>query len=267
MELGWRGVVIQSVTFENILWMTSILGYAALALRLRLTGLHARYRWLFLYCVFVALRGPILAQFPRGKNTYAEFWMVTEAIALVLYFLIVADGFHLIFRSFPAISTWSRWILWIIVPIAIVVTCASLLFDAVREGRQFPILAGFLVAERALVTVLFIFQFLLTICVALFPVPIGRNVVMYSLLFTVYFFCKAAFVFLLNMSGWDWISIVNNALLAVSIGVVGVWLVVLNRAGETQEVRVTEPWDEQQAERILGALHRLNATLTPSRAK
>jgi hypothetical protein len=150
----------------------------------------------------------------------------------------------------------SRRYLKICLGLAIV---ASLLLLQFEQIPRTP-LATFVVIDRALVTSMLFFVMALTAFLVYYPVPINRNVIVYSMGYTVYFLAKASGLLMLN-SNYAWLRQCGFIVVSGSSACMLFWLIGLRREGEEKTLVIGHRWNRENQDQLLAQLKAINASL------
>jgi hypothetical protein len=264
---------------EYLTWLT-IVGYVVLCLRLRREGLDRTYRVFAVYLLFRAARSVALATLPWawygvqnrpyaqfGNNVYGWAWTLTEPVVWLLHVLIVLELYSLVLQNYKGIASMGRWALLAGLTIAILLSSITLPSELSHSAQQSTILRCYFVVSRGLDASLVIFLLFITAFLAWFPVPLSRNVVLYSMVYAFYFITGTLAKLASNLGGVTTWSAVNIAVNCVDLLCLGVWIVFLNRTGEAKTVVVRHAWAPEHEEVLVGQLAAINASLTRSARK
>jgi hypothetical protein len=233
-----------------------------LIVRLWLAGLHRIYPFFFSYLLAELLQTVFGAAIPYKAHVYRYFWMASEGIIACCYTLIVVELYRVVLRDLPGIATISRRYITITVAIA---TVGSLFLLRLEEDPR-NYVSTFLVIERAIVVSLVIFILLVSAFLAYYPIPLNRNVVIYSIGYAVYFLTKAT-ALLVRTLGHHVSPQISTILLVVSSACLLFWALTLNRQGETRAVVVGHKWKVEDEARLLSKLKAINAHLVSAGKK
>jgi hypothetical protein len=227
-----------------------------LIVRLWLGGLERIYPFFFGYLVAELLRTLVGFVVPYKSPQYPHVWAVGEGISTCFYGLIVVELYRLILRDLPGIASIARR--YISVTVAIATAGSLLLLNlGVRPRNYF---STFLIIERAIVFSLVIFILLVTAFLAYYPIPLNRNVVIYSIGYAVYFLTKATALFIRTL-GYHVSQQISTILLAISSACLLFWALTLNRRGEMRTVVVGHKWKKEDEALLLSKLKTINANL------
>jgi hypothetical protein len=233
---------------------------AGLVLRVIVTGLFRTYPYFFGYLLVASLQALILAFLSPGSPSYEYPWMITQALLTCSGVFVLLELYALVLRDLRGIASTSRRYLKICLGLAI---SASLLLLLVENAPIGPITA-FMVIDRALVTSMLIFLLLLTAFMVYYPIPINRNLVVYSIGYAVYFLTKASSLLMLN-THYAWIR--PFAFLVITACTVSMlfWLVGLRSEGAEREMTIGHRWNRENQDELLAQLKAINASLLRGR--
>jgi hypothetical protein len=188
--------------------------------------------------------------------------MVVEGLALCFYALIVLECYSSVLRGLGGIATISRR--YIKVTLMIAVLAAVLLVGLEKTPRT--VFQYFYALDRAVVSSLLVFILLIIIFLIYYPVPLSRNVIVYSVGYAVYFLTKAAALFVRNVSS-ELQSQMSAILMTASTACLMFWWFGLNRSGETRTMVIGHKWHSGDEERLLLQLKAINASLSRAARK
>jgi hypothetical protein len=254
---------MRSLPFEQgLLVLIQAVVLLALCIRLWWAGLHRVYVYFFSYLLVTFVQTCVPLVVPFDSPIYRNVWLVTESVVVCFYVLVVLELYSVILRNLAGIATLSRRYIQISVGAAVAVSLLLLGLEKTSGGT----LAHFFVFERAIMFSLVLFLLLLTAFLVYYPVPLKRNVIVYSIGYAVYFLAKAAAIFINNL-GYYWNRQLSNVRLAACLACLVFWLFALNREGETKTVVLGHHWSAEDEERLLAQLKAINTTLARSARK
>ena len=242
-----------------VIQTTLLMGLCA---RLWWMKLHRVYRYFFAYLLLALLQTAILALVPFDRVHYAYAWVATEALIVCSYALVVLELYTMILGNLAGIARSSRRFIVAAIGAASLLSILLLFLEKAPTG----VTLTFLIFERTIVSSLFVFVFLITAFLVYYPVPLNRNMVVYSIAYAVYFATKAAGLFASNFSH-QWYRQVSTILVGVSTACLMVWMFALNRRGEARTAIIGHRWEPQQGERLLAQLKAINASLARTARK
>jgi|SRR5580658_502186 hypothetical protein len=242
----------------RILNLLIVAGTAILSARLFVAGLHRRYRVFFLYLIFATLHVGVLACIKPGADTYERVWVLTEPFEWLFYVLVVLEIYALVLQDYRGLSTVGRWALIVAVLVALSASGISLMAPSLLTG-QGRLMRYYYVAERAVYFSLVVFVLTILGVLMQYPITLCRNIVVHSMVFSLYFLGNTVLYLLLSMFGKDTIPAI--AYEAVTLAALGIWLVMLNPAGELRKLRLRPHWMPGKEEELVSQLNQLNAAL------
>jgi len=250
------------VALISIFKFLSLAGSGATALRLSINGLYRQYRIFFTYIVFRLANGIWPIFLDTQSRLYMRFWVVTEPIVLILNVLMVLELYRLILNRYPGIYSLSRTFLYVGVPLSVTVSAITLLPKITPQSSQHSrILPYYFAAERGIDLSLAIFILLILVFMAVFRVPLSRNVRIHAGVFSVYFLAGSMALLTRTLFGLRVGDLVNLLLTGTSCGCILAWFFLLDPRGESLPAPAS-PAEPAKEERILVHLDALNRTLS-----
>jgi hypothetical protein len=235
---------------------------ATLVARMWIADLHRIYPFFFLYLLADLLQTLIGVSIPFKGPAYPYFWVASEGTIACCYALIVIELYRVVLRDLPGIATISRRYITVTVAVA---TVGSLLLLRLEEAPA-NYVSVFFVIERAIVFSLVIFILLVSAFLAYYPIPLNRNVVIYSIGYAVYFLTKATALFVRTLGHYV-LPQISTVLLVVSSVCLLFWVLTLSRQGELRAVVIGHKWKREDEARLLSKLKAINASLVESGKK
>jgi predicted neutral ceramidase superfamily lipid hydrolase len=224
----------------------------------RLIGL---YPFFFAFLLFSAGRSFSLWDVPPNTNRYAQIWLFTEPAIWVLHILVAYEIQRRVLKDFPGVASLGRWAFMVALAAAVVVSSLTLLPDLFSSVKDFPLLQLYNVVRRGVATTLLIFLLLLSGFLVWFPVPLARNLVIHSLIFTFWSLSVTGSLFVRNIFGPETAVVVSTALLGFNCVCLASWFFLLNRNGEEVKTVLLHPFRPEMEEQLLGHLAALNRGL------
>lgn len=235
-------------------------GAVLLGTRLYSSGLHRRYPAFFLFMIFFALQNATVVVLGGASGAYQKVWVLTEPIEWFFYAWVVLELFSLVLEDYRGLRTVGRWALIAATAIALLASVFSLAVPshATTQGR---LMAYYYVAERAVYFSLVVFLLTILVLLTRYPITLNRNIVVHSVVFSVYFLTGTAIFLMLSTRGFGVLPIAAYVTRAVNVGAVGAWLALLNSAGEWRAQRLRPAWMPGHEDRLSSQLNSLNAAL------
>ncbi|HXN49851.1 MAG TPA: hypothetical protein VN893_24580 [Bryobacteraceae bacterium] len=259
-----------------VAWAT-LASFFVLYLRLRQQGLQHVYRFFAAFVLFRAVRDLALVALPAlwyglhhrpyvrlGNNVYAWVWVLLEPPMWILHILVVLELYSLVLQNYKGIASMGRWAVFAGLTVAVVLSCATLPAEMSHSAEHYTLLRWAFVASRGVHASLVIFLLFITAFLAWFPVPLNRNVVLYSMVYALYFITDTLAQMAYNLLGLAGRNAVNFANDGMELLCLWVWIVFLNRAGEAKPVIIGHAWTAQHEDELMGQLAAINTSLTRS---
>jgi hypothetical protein len=244
----------------RILDLLILAGTAILSVRLLATGLHRRYRVFFSFLIFETLRLGVVACLESASDAYQKFFVLTEPLEWLLFVLVVLEIFALVLQDYRGLATVGRWALITAVLVALLASGITLMAPS-QTTIQGHLMRYYYVAERAVYFSLVVFLLSILGFLMQYPITLSRNIIVHSMVFSIYFLGNTVLYLLLSMSGAGSAPAVGHALSAVTLAAVGAWLMLLNPAGEVRKLRLRPQWMPGREEELVSQLNHLNAAL------
>jgi hypothetical protein len=248
-----------SEQFLSALQTVALIG---VCLRMWQSGLQRVYVYFFSYLLLVLLETLVLALAGYGTVAYGYLWMAAEALALCFYTLIVLECYSTVLRDLEGIASISRRYIKITISVAVLI--ALLLLGLERSPKT--VFGYFYALDRAVVSSLLVFVLLITVFLVYYPIPLSRNVIVYSVGYAVYFLTKAAALFVRNVNN-QWQPQISALLIGTSTFCLMFWFIGLNRRGETKTVVIGHKWRPDDEARLISQLKTINASLSRAARK
>jgi len=220
------------------------------------TKLFRKYPCFFGYLLVACAQALVFLLVPYDSASYRDWWLITQALLTCFCALIVLELYGLILSDLTGIASFSRLYLKISIGVAILVSLLLLLVEKTPHDRY----SGFMVVDRAIVTSLLVFVLLLTAFLVYYPIPINRNLVVYSIGYAVYFLAKAGFLLAVNVSNTGY-RLFGIAVITASTVCMLFWLVGLSSRGEEKTLVIGHRWNREDQDKVLERLKAINASL------
>lgn len=251
----------------RILSLLIAAGTASLSIRLFAIGLYRRYRIFFFYMIFATVQLGVLASIGEDNGAYQKVWVLTEPLEWLFYVLVVLEIYALVLQDYRGLSTAGRWVLVLAVLVALLASGISLAAPSQLTG-QGSLMRYYYVVERAVYFSLAVFLLSILGFLMQYPITLNRNVIVHSMVFSVYFLGYTVFYLLLSMRRKESTAQLQAFIFAITYGLdtimlaaIGAWLVMLNPAGELRKVSLRPQWMPGREEELVSQLNHLNAAL------
>jgi hypothetical protein len=247
---------------QQVLLALEIAALVALCLRLWVGGLYRNYPYFFGYLVLEFAQALIPVLVPLESRLYRDLFVASEAAIVVFYVLVVLELYSKILWDMPGISRLAHRFVRLVMLLA---TILALLPFALEKNTS--TLTGYVfLFERVVMSALVVFLLLIGVFLLYYPVPLGRNVIVYLSGYAVAFL-TAATVTLINNLGYFWNRLLGEMNMCIFVGCLMFWFFMLSRAGEDRRVVVGHQWNPGADQRLLAQLDAINASLSGSRGK
>jgi hypothetical protein len=235
-------------------------GSVSLSARLYFLGLHRRYRAFFLFLIFSALQSGVAASLNPTGDLYQKVWVLTEPIGWFCYVWVVLELYALVLQDYMGLYTVGRWSLIAAICVALAASWFSLIVPS-HSTHQGHLMRYYYVAERAVYFSLVVFLLTILVLLTRYPIALNRNIIVHSMVFSMFFLSNTVIFLLLSTAGFGAIRLATYAIQGVDLGALGIWLAMLNTAGEHRRQTLRPAWIPGREEQMLGQLNSLNVAL------
>jgi hypothetical protein len=239
----------------------SLLGSGLTAIKLFRSGLYRRYRVFFWYFVFRVPNGIWPLVFPTRSAQYFWLYVITLPLDWVFYILVVRELVGLVLAEYKGLYTLGRWAMYFSLAVSVTLSIVSLLvprFTTTPQRSRGIYL--FIATDRGVTFCLAVFLVLMLFLVSRYPVSLGRNVVVHTALYTIFFLSNTLSGLLKSVFGVRLYAAADTGLMGVAAACVFAWFFLLSPSGE--EIHVHLPsYGPESEKRILLQLDSLNRTL------
>jgi hypothetical protein len=247
---------------QQILLVVQIVALSTLCLRMWLAGLHRVYVYFFGYLVLELLQSLIPVLVPLGSPLYRDAFVASQALIVSFYALVVLELYAKVLGDLTGIASVARRYIQIILVLAIGI---ALVLLGLVQSETTP--TGYLFTfERTVLASLVLFVLLITLFLIYYPVPLGRNVIVYLMGYVIYFLTRSTVELVINL-GHYWIRVLSSLEMTVSVLCLTFWIMTLSREGETRRAVVGHQWNPADEQRLRAQLDAINASLLRSHGK
>lgn len=249
---------------ERGLWGVVYAAQVILLLRLRQQGLHRRYRFFAWYLAAQIAEASTLLLLRQGTTAYGSAYAAFVPVLGLCAAMATLEVYDLVLRDYPGIRTLGRWAVLGGLTAALVIAGLTLAPDLSNAAEVYPLMRSFHVFQRALYSALLLFVLFISAFLVWFPVPLTRNAVLHTIVFTVGFAGKSLALLLRNVGGVELRLISSTLNLAIAAACLAAWTLFLTRRGEQQTVVFGHRWQPGDSDRLVKQLDALNTTLLRS---
>jgi hypothetical protein len=247
---------------QQILLTVEIAALLTLCVRMWLAGLHRVYVNFFRYLVLELSQALIPLVVPIESRLYRDLFVLSQALIVAFYALVVLELYSVILRNLEGIASVARRYIKITLAFAILLSLLPLFV----EKPPNTLTAYLFIFERPILSSLVAFVLLITGFLVYYPIPLGRNAIIYLAGYAIYFPTIAMMALFQNL-GYFWNRQLGSVEMAVSVGCLIFWLLALSRQGENKRVVVGHQWNPGDDQRLLAQLEAINANLLRWRRK
>jgi hypothetical protein len=252
---------MSSAAASILQYVTAALSFLAI-FKLWRTHLYQRYKALFAFLI-------LFLSYSLGTNLFSNYrspgyrlyWEITQPLTWLLSVLVVLELYSLILEPYKGLATFGRWIQYAGFTLATIVSLLVMLPGIqARPKRGNAVILYYYPIERGVDFGMLVFLLFLLVWLTQYPVPLSRNVVVHSVVYTALFFSNSFGMFLAIFFNYQ-LSVTVSLFLS---GVLGLcllaWLVFLTPKGEEIRVRIPR-FSALHEARVLDQLDALNRTL------
>ncbi|MCL4840245.1 MAG: hypothetical protein KJZ79_00310 [Bryobacteraceae bacterium] len=250
---------------EQALWIAQTILYGVLLARLISLGLAAQHRCLIAYLGLSMVGALLLMALQFNTNAYAYTWAGTVIVRSGLAALVVREIAAQVLVEYRGLSLLSRnSMVWVVVLCALG-SLAAISYGFDFSGESFPFLRILLLFDQMMALTLMFCLVILLGFVLWFPMPLARNVQLYSFGFLIPLFATGVTVAVRMLGGPEWHRPMSGISTLVNIVCLGWWTICLRAGVESQASAAIIPRGPETERRLLGQLAELNQVLESRR--
>jgi hypothetical protein len=247
---------------QQVLLLLEIVALLTLCIRLWWAGLHKVYSYFFGYLVLEFLQCLIPVVVPIRSYLYRNLFVASQGLIVVFYALVVLELYAKALRDLAGIASIARRFIRVTLVLSFLIAVLPFWWE---KGTA-TMTGYFFTFERTVVSALVVFVLLISGFLVYYPVPLGRNVVVYLAGYTVFFLAASTASFIVNL-GYFWARLLSSFQMVVAVLCLLFWVLTLNRKGEARQVVVGHQWNPADELRLLSQLEAINASLLRSGRK
>lgn len=252
---------MSSAAFVFCFQILTLVGVLLTIVKLCRTGLYHRYRMFFVFFLFLVPNTiwPLLIDTSSGAYEY--FWAGTEPFAWLFYVLVIFELYRLVLEKHRGLYSLGRWMMYGALAISVFISILSLLPHITPSMPQRSRMLGYYFATaRGVYSSMALFILLILLFLSRYPIPLSRNVLVHTGVYSTYFLSGTLGLLLRGLFGLHLDVQVNLFLTGMSSACTLAWFILLTKRGE--ETRANIPlFGPEYEERALRQLDALNATL------
>jgi hypothetical protein len=244
----------------GLLWL-SVAAIAALMLKLRVSGLSATYRYLFIYLAVHLFETTILLLDTAYGKLYRYSYVAGQGLKTALAILVVLELNRLALAEQPALARFGQRTVGFVFAAAAALAVCGLVLDSSVPPGQTRIVHNFLTFERTMNVCVLIFLMLISFFMVWFPVRLKKNVALYIGGFAIYSLARSSGLLLINVLPVRYTVSLGTAMLVVRIGCLLTWFFALRPEGEETTTVLGHRWSPAAAGRLTDQLESINTSL------
>ncbi|HEY7392395.1 MAG TPA: hypothetical protein VH640_28000 [Bryobacteraceae bacterium] len=233
------------------------------AVKLWRSGLSKKYRALTSFLLFFCLYTLSILIFFRGLNSpaYRIYWYATQPLTWLLSVWLVLELYSLILEKHKGLATLGRWAQYVGFSLATLISFLVMMPEIRAGGHgSKAIFAYYYAVERGVDCGMLVFLIVILFWLTQYPVPLSRNVILHSFVYTILFFADSLGLFARVFFGKQlWYSASNTLTVVFALCILA-WLLFLTPKGEEIRLRLLQ-FSADDEERVLAQLESLNRTL------
>jgi hypothetical protein len=235
----------------------------ASAVKLWRTGLFKRYRaltayllssWLYSVCILVFFHD-------FHSPAYKLWWEIFQPLTWVFSVWLILELYSLILEKHKGLATFGRWVQYVGFGLATLISVLVMAPQLHQGGHgSSSIVAYYLAIERGVDCGMLVFLLVILFWLTQYPVPLSRNVLVHSFVYTTLFFTNSLGMFAQMFFGVQLRQSADTVLTAIFVLSLLAWAILLTPKGEEIRMRLLH-FSPEEEERVLQTLESLNRTL------
>jgi hypothetical protein len=231
-----------------------------LLVRLFVNGLLPRYKAFGFYLLFSLARGVALALIDRQTSAYGYTYLYTTPILQAAYFAVVLEIYGQVLRQYRGLSFLGRGTMIFAMGVSAATALLGNWMELDFSHEPYVLLRLVFLLETTVAKMLLVFLLLLVAFLVYYPVPLRRNLLIYTFGFTVALATVSLGILLRNLDPAKVLMASALRMAAYSVTLL-TWLVSFRRSWETEVASSPVPYSEEHGRRLLGQLDAMNSYL------
>src|ERR1700730_13570395 len=236
---------------ERSLWLFHLILSGVLAARFFQLKLARTYRFFVTYLLFDTARSLLSWSFSPGSMVYRNIWRITQPIIWLLYVLVVLELCSLVFREYRGIQALGRWAIYGSLAASVCLSTITLVPAWLHSQDPAFSLQRYLMVERGIDFGMVLLLLLILGFLILFPIQLSRNVIIHSVLYSIFFMSSSMFILLVNVTGYRFIIAVSSWLMGIPTACLIPWITLIPRAGEVKMMAIRKPLVTATEDRLI----------------
>jgi hypothetical protein len=235
------------------------------AYRLYCQSLHRKYFALFAFLCFQVTRSFLLLAvvwwLPHPRNVYAWTWVITQPLIWLFYIFVALELYSRVLQNYKGLQTVGRWVFFIAVTLAILISGASMLPTLRNPHEQVQVIFYYALVARGIMFSLVLFILLILFFLSWYPITLSRNLVVHSIICTLFFISVSMGYLVRNVEGSAVTRAVNISHLVITIICMSSWMLLLSGRGEGSRMTIRREWTPEEEKRLVDQLTAINSSL------
>jgi len=261
----WRHARLEKLVMpgaERILAYLNFIAELVLLWRLVQCQFYRTYRSLFWYWLVQAFTTLTLLSIPPRTFRYLYIYWGTETITVVMAVFVVQDLYRIALLEHPAVASFGRRSVMIILAIAGVIALSGIAMDAtILPAGHYPAIHHFATFERSMNFVILLFLLLISGLLLWFPIRVRRNIAVYISGFVLFSAARSGGLLVSNLLPQAATLTVSTILLGLTLLCLLIWIVGIRPEGERATATPGYRRDPEAMQRLSRQLDTINATL------
>ena len=256
---------MSGAAFNTVQYVVLCAVSLAVVIKLARTSLAGRYKALLSFLFFMAFYYAVILFFLEFRSgnfnsrAYMNFWEITQPLMWLFSVWMTLELYSLILERHKGLATFGRWVQYAGLGLSTLISLVVMLPQFQSKGIN-PIALYYYSIDRGIDCGMLVFLLFILIWLTQYPVPLSRNVVVHSFVYSTLFFTNSLGMFTQMFFGFRLTQVLTSLLIGIFGLCLLAWLVLLTPKGE--EIRVTVPrFSAEHEALVLEKLETLNRTL------
>jgi len=233
------------------------------AAKLWRTGLFRKYQALTAYLLFSCTYAICLLILFRNFRSpaYRLYWEITQPLTWFFSVWLILELYSLILEKHKGLATLGRWVQYAGFSLATLISLLVMMPQIRAAGHGTKAITSYYYAvERGVDCGMLVFLIVILFWLTQYPVPLSRNVLIHSFIYTTLFFTNSLGLFVQMFFGTEHWRPGATALTVIFALCLLAWVILLTPKGEETRTRLLQ-FSAEDEERVLNQLEVLNRTL------
>lgn len=245
--------------FETLIWQINTAAASLLAIKFTASGLGKPYPALAVYLVSHPLRSLVLMGLQGNDSLYGWVYVSTLPVLSLLTAGAGMEIYKRVLEAYSGLSVLGRRSLAITLAAGGLISLLSVQLGLKVPGEPYPALRLVFLLDSWFSGVVLFFLLTLTVFVLWFPVPLRRNVALYSFGLCAKLAATGTGYAMRVFAGSEYREMSGLLMMAADTLICMIWLFAFSRSGERTLAEGTVRRSPEERARLLGQLNSLNA--------